>query len=271
MALNARSMLFDLYGDYVELRGGEAWLGALVRLARELGVGEQAVRSAVSRMEHQGWLRSHREGRRSYYSLSERGRRLIVEGRERIFRRPADDWDGCWQLLLLTVPEQRRELRDRMRKELAWLGFGSIGNGVYLSPRDQSQQVRELADRYGLGERLQLYRAENEWPRDPRALVARAWNLAAANRWYAAFLDRFGTACERDLRKSERDELDHAHCFVTRFGLIHEFRRFPFLDPGLPPQLVPEDWRGHEAHDLFRRYHVLLTPGALRFYDEVSG
>jgi phenylacetic acid degradation operon negative regulatory protein len=260
-------MLFDLYGDYVELRGGEAWLGALVRLARELGVGEQAVRSAATRMEREGWLRSRREGRRSYYRLTERGRRLIAAGRERIFREPGEGWDGCWHLLLLSVPEPRRELRDRMRKELAWLGFGSVGNGVYLSPRDQRREVFELAARYHLAERMQLFRAESEWPDEPRALVGRAWNLEAADRWYATFLVRYQPEFERDERRHQRGDLDDAHAFAARFGLIHEFRRWPFLDPGLPRQLVPEGWHGLDAHDLFRRYHTLLTPAALRFYD----
>lgn len=270
MSVNARSMLFDLYGDYVELRGGEAWLGTLVRLGRELGVNEQAVRSAAARMVREGWLRARRAGRRVYYSLTERGRRLIAEGRERIFRRPDETWDGCWYLLLLSIPEQQREVRDRMRKELAWLGFGSVGNGVYLTPRDPRGQLGELAERYRLAERLQLYRAESLWPDDPRALVARAWNLEAADRGYAAFLERYGPLLEQDRRRLEQGELDDAHCFATRFRLIHEFRRFPFLDPGLPRPLLPEGWRGLAAQELFHQYHALLTPGALRLYDRVN-
>src|SRR5262245_56670355 len=62
-ALNPRSLLFTLYGDYVHPRGQEdVRVGALVRLAAELGVGGGALRSALSRMTHEGWLAVRRGG-----------------------------------------------------------------------------------------------------------------------------------------------------------------------------------------------------------------
>jgi len=56
----------------------------------------------------------------------------------------------------------------------------------------------------------------------------------------------------------------------VRFSLIDAYRRFPFLDPGLPTELLPEDWKGFEAAALFRELHERLAPGANRYFDGVT-
>ena len=54
--MNARSALFDVYGDHLRPRGGAAPVAALVRLLAPLGIAAPAVRTAISRMVRQGWL-----------------------------------------------------------------------------------------------------------------------------------------------------------------------------------------------------------------------
>ena len=49
--MNARSALFDLYGDHLRTRKGEAAVSALVRLLAPLDIKAPAVRTAVSRIE----------------------------------------------------------------------------------------------------------------------------------------------------------------------------------------------------------------------------
>ena len=39
--------------------------------------------------------------------------------------------------------------------------------------------------------------------------------------------------------------------FAIRSVLVHEWRKFLFTDPGLPPELLPADWVGHEAARFF--------------------
>ena len=55
--MNARSALFDLYGDHLRSRGGRARVASLVALLAPLGIAAPAVRTAVSRMVKQGWLK----------------------------------------------------------------------------------------------------------------------------------------------------------------------------------------------------------------------
>ncbi len=55
--------------------------------------------------------------------------------------------------------------------------------------------------------------------------------------------------------------------FAARFHLVHEWRKFLFADPGLPPELLPDDWPGHEAARRFASEAARLHPGTDRFVD----
>jgi phenylacetic acid degradation operon negative regulatory protein len=259
-----RSWLFDLFGDYVEHRDRELWTGTIIALAGEFGLTERAIRSALLRLQRDGWLDARRAGTRSFYGLTDAGRELIDRGRERIMSGPEQDWDGRWVVLTYTIPESQRELRDRLRAELSWLGFGGLGSGLFVSPHDRQDELATVARRHRLEQHITVFRAEHVWPGDNRALAARCWDLTAINASYAAFIQAFQPyATDRHL--SDRD------CLVVRFRLINGYRRFPFLDPGLPAGLLPQDWLGFEARELFRDLHARLAPGANRYFDRMTG
>jgi phenylacetic acid degradation operon negative regulatory protein len=258
-----RSWLFDLFGDYVEHRERELWTGHIIALATEFDLTERAIRSALLRLQRDGWIDVRRAGTRSYDSLTDAGRELIDRGRERIMRGPEQDWDGRWLVLTYTIPESQRELRDRLRAELSWLGFGGLGSGMFVSPHDRQDELAALARRHGLDQQLTVFRAEHVWPGDNRALAARCWDLRGINARYADFMKTFGAY-------GDLTALDDRECLIVRFRLINGYRRFPFVDPGLPADLLPKSWLGFRAAALFRGLHERLAPGANRYFDDVT-
>ena len=70
--MQARSALFDLYGDHLRRRGGQAPVAALIRLLAPLAIAAPAVRTAVSRMVRQGWLTPVRTPAGAGYRLTGR-------------------------------------------------------------------------------------------------------------------------------------------------------------------------------------------------------
>ena len=259
--LNPRSLLFTLYGDYVHPLGQEeVRVGALVRLAEELGVSSGALRSALSRMGREGWLAARRNGGNPRYRLTQRGRGLIEEGIGRIYGRHRAAWDGRWLLVSYSLPERRRDQRDRLRQGLSFLGFGSLGNGIFVSPHDSRAQVRELIARHGVEADVTMHHGTLEWPSDPAQVVARAWDLKGVEERYAEFLER----TRRELEAAA--ELDEPESFRRRFLLTHEFRRFLFSDPELPDRLLPPGWVGTSARQAFLEYNRRLRRRAERFY-----
>jgi phenylacetic acid degradation operon negative regulatory protein len=264
-ALNPRSLLFTLYGDYVRPLGQrDVRVGALVRLASELGVGDNALRSALSRMTREGWLSARRDGGSPRYRLSPRGEELIEEGTRRIYGHHRAAWDGRWLLVSYSLPEPRRGQRDRLRQGLSFLGLGSLGNGLFVTPHDLRPQVRDLIRRCGVEADVTLHHGTLEWPADPAQVVARAWDLERLRARYAEFLDRTRRQLAGDPAPDDRI------AFTRRFLLTHEFRRFPFSDPDLPDALLPADWVGSAARETFLDYNHRLRSQAERYYRSIA-
>lgn len=263
--LNPRSLLFTLYGDYVRPLGQDGVrVGALVRLAAELGVGDNALRSALSRITREGWLLARRNGAAPRYGLSPRGHDLIEEGTRRIYGHHRAAWDGRWLLVSYSLPEPRRGQRDRLRQGLSFLGLGSLGNGLFVTPHDLRAQVRDLIRRSGVEADVTMHHGTLEWPADPVQVVARAWDLDRLGARYAEFLHRL--TAERDAGGAP----DGREAFRRRFLLTHEFRRFPFDDPDLPDALLPANWVGTAARAAFLDYNAALRVPAERFYRSIA-
>lgn len=270
--IRPQSMIYTLYGDYIRHAGGSIWIGSLIRLLSHFDVSQQAVRSTVSRMTRRGLLSVDRIGTRSFYSLTEVSAKTIEEAAARIFHAhsPRDRWDGYWRLVNYSIPENAREARDRLRRELEWMGFGMLTNALWISPHDYHREVEQLADALGMRACVEMFTARHDGFADPQAIVVRCWNLPAINARYTAFIEKYKPMYEQHLRLLSRgDDLELSQYFVHRFNLIHEYRRFPFKDPELPSNLLPADWRGMEAADLFRQYHDLLAEKANAFFYSV--
>jgi phenylacetic acid degradation operon negative regulatory protein len=263
--VKARSMVFDLFGDYLRYRGGEVRLRALVSLMGCFEVPEPTVRVAVTRMRKEGWLASRRDGRETVYALTGAAWALLDEGRERIFHRAQGPWDGQWHMVLYSVPETERAVREQLRKKLAWFGFGPFSAGVWLSPHDRAGRVREAF----AGEpavRLDVFRSRSEGARSDRDIAARAWDLPELDRAYADLLATYRPR----LADYRAGALRGADALVERMRLVHDYRRFPFRDPDLPPELLPAGWGGRAAHEVFLQAHGLLRGPAEACVDALT-
>ena len=268
--LRPRSMLFTLYGDYAYPRGVDLWLGSLVALGARFHISEVAVRSAVARLSRDGWLVARREANRSYYALTERGRALIEEGTQRIYRPRRGAWNRRWCVLIYAIPEAQRARRDRLRKQLAWLGFGPLGGGAYISPNPVAAQAARLAAEHGVADYARIFEARFAGPVSADDLIRRCWNLERIGEQYDLFIKHYQPLCMRDAALRRKGKLSDAEAFVHRFALTHDFRRFPFIDPDLPAELLPRSWPGARARELFETYHRSLSDGALAYFKSTA-
>ncbi len=242
----ARSVLLTLLGEYVLPASGGAWQETLIGALETLGHKTPAARRALARSAAAGWLRTERHGRRSRVQLTPATADMLRSGTERIysFGEPWD-WDGHWLLVVLRVPEERREVRHRVRTRLAWAGFGSLGGGLWISPHVERE--RELLDAAGDGSVAEVvsFFAQIGGIGDPAKVVAEAWDLEGVAGAYRAFLARFGR-----LRPGSPEAM-----FRAQTQMVHEWRKFPFLDPDLPADMLPRGWPRKRAHDLFQERH----------------
>ncbi|MQA07227.1 MAG: PaaX family transcriptional regulator [Pseudonocardiaceae bacterium] len=259
---SARSLLMTLLGEFVLPRDRPVWTSTLVDVLATFDVEEKSARQALARSAAEGWLASERVGRRVRWSLTSPGRRLLTEGAQRIYEFGSTErqWDGNWLVLLVSVPETKRDLRHRLRTQLSWAGFGSPEAGVWISPDTRRElEAMSILKELGLAEEAMSFTASYGAVGSQDSMVARAWDLTELENRYEEFIDEF-TA----LDPPNGDAVLHAQ---TR--LVHEWRRFPFLDPQLPSSLLPSNWSGSKAAELFHRKHVEWRPAAQQRWDEL--
>ncbi|HET6878320.1 MAG TPA: PaaX family transcriptional regulator C-terminal domain-containing protein [Jatrophihabitans sp.] len=245
-AESARGLLFTVLGEFVLPGGGTAWTSAFIDVLGRLGIEEKATRQALMRTAGDGWLDSVRVGRRTQWRLSETAERLLVDGTERIygFTGASATWDGRWLLVLARAPETERAARHLLRTRLTWAGLGSPSPGVWLSPHpDRLDEVRQVLGDAGLLPEAQVFVAEHSGYGDVGSMVRAAWDLDAIEERYEQFLDRFRS-------RSSRDPLP------AIVELVHAWRRFPWIDPVLPGELLPKRWSGVTAARTFARQHA---------------
>ena len=263
-ATSARSLLLTVLGEFVLPRPEPVWTQTLIDVLAELGVEQKSARQALARTAAEGLLVSDRSGRRVRWSLSASGRRLLTDGAARIygFGTRTAAWDGRWLVLLVSVPESRRQLRHRLRTRLAWAGLGSPTPGVWVTPdaAKQDEVARVIAD-------LELTAVSSSFVGPfgaigaERDVVAQAWDLAGIERAYADFLATFGSAAP----------VTPAEVMTAQIHLVHAWRRFPFLDPSLPGELLPDGWAGARAAALFGTLHARWDEPAVRHWRALQG
>ncbi len=254
--VDARSALFDLYGDHLRSRGSRAPVAALVRLLAPLGITAPAVRTAVSRMARQGWLEAVRLPDGAGYELTPRAARRMDEAAERIYRVGDPAWDGRWHVVVVERVRERAR-RDRLRAALGYLGYAPIDETAWISPRP-SRELEALLE----AERVRAERFAASYDGDARGLVARAWDLDGLSHAYLGWL-----AVAADLVAPAAADAPDDVVFAARSRLVHEWRKFLFRDPGLPAELLPRGWAGHEAAKVFDTESTRLLPAASRFVD----
>ena len=267
--MNTRSMIFTLYGDYIRHYGNEVWIGSLIRLLNEFGHNDQAVRAAISRMNKQGWVQAKKKGNKSFYSLTDRGSKRMEEAANRIFKLKPDQWDGKWRMLMYTIPEEIRHIRDELRKELVWSGFGSMSTSCWISPNKLEKQVEDLITKYQIDDYVDFFVADYDGPHTSSRLVHKSWNLDEINVKYQQFITDYSQKYIIDKGKIHKGSMSDAECFVERTKLVHEYRKFLFVDPGLPEELLPDHWLGDHAASLFSEYYKELAEPAMRFFESV--
>jgi len=255
-------------GTFVLPGGGSAWTASLLAALELVGIETRSARQVVNRTAAAGWLTSEKHGRKVRWSLSSRTRPLLAAGAERIYRfgSTTTEWDGRWVLLQASVPETQRDLRYRLKVRLNWAGFGPLGPGLWIAPW-VAQEAEAIAVIDALGEPIEArtFIAQHGHLGEAADVAAQAWDLAALAGEYHRFLDRWGapdaSSPEESDEESDADVEPDGSAARELLELVHDWRRFPAIDPALPAVLLPDDWPGAAAADRFSvRRRQLLGP-----------
>ncbi|MCC6202727.1 MAG: phenylacetic acid degradation operon negative regulatory protein PaaX [Gammaproteobacteria bacterium] len=260
----AKSLLITVYGDALWHHGGCAWLGNIIALVRPFGLNERVVRTSVFRLANDNWLETQRIGRRSFYRLTEAGRRRFDAAHGRIYRDATKPWDGDWTIVISRCAQLDTSGCDALRRNLAWLGYGQLARGVMLHPDPDEAATRDvLADTGTSRDVLVLRGPAASWvaPEAIQSVIRQSWDLDRVIADYNRFLEVFRPVW---LLLKDATAIEPEAGFAIRMLLMHGYRRALLRDPMLPGELLPANWPGTAARTLCRNLYRLVQAAAER-------
>ncbi len=266
--MQAGSLIVSVFGDAIHPRGGVVWLGCLIRLLEPLALNERLIRTAIFRLVKDEWLETQTLGRRTDYGLSRTGRARIEEASKLIYSGQLPAWDGQWRIMMTTA-DMPTKMRMALRKALYWQGFGQLNTQAFVHPSADLNQVVDTLQTEGVlstADTLLTFMS-NMTPTaatlSNQEVVQQSWDLKHLGQGYQGFIQQYRPLLSNQAAEAASDE----DAFLLRILLVHDFRRLLLRDPMLPSDLMPGDWPGVMARQLFNRLYAQLQLPSERHLD----
>lgn len=251
------SLLRTLIGLYLRPLGG--WISAadLVALAADLGIPTPQARTGIARLKQKGLLLAERAPQIGYrlnpdaVAMLERGDRRIFEVRQMTDADP-------WCLVSFSVPESARAVRHQLRRRLQWIGAGVVSSALWICPGHLQGEVEAILEELDVRAGATLFPAGT--PATAASLPEAAaswWDLAALRAEHLAF-------------QASLDALP-TEPFGAYVHLMDRWRVLPYVDPGLPPSMLPADWPGGRSIGEFTRLSRTHADAAWAHVRAVTG
>ncbi len=261
----AGSLIITVFGDSISQHGNSVWLGSLIAALEPFGLNPRQIRTAVFRLVKDNWLWCVKSGRRSYYSFTAFGQRQYEKSARRIYAAEPALWDGQWTLVVPAFAELAQ--RERLKRELSWLGFGTLTNGVLAHPCANQESLSETIEELNLGDLIVILRARTDQVLSDtvlKRLMRQSWRLDELGLRYEEFNTRFHPVLTA-LRKARVGDAQQQ--FELQTIVIHEYRRILLKTTDLPDQLMPRSWPGRAAMGLTASIYRLVRDRAAAYLE----
>ncbi len=164
-----------------------------------------------------------------------------------VFRFSRENWDGVWRILSYEIPEKKRELRDRLRREVASWGLGPWHRSFWLTPHPIIPSLKELISQEEKAY-IQAFESKHVFG-DQDILIEKVWATSQLEKKYRKLFMKWHDVLSKDEEKVKKMKL-----------IIDDYVEIIKTDPGLPKELIGSKWIGFEAINLFKEIQsILLT------------
>lgn len=194
------------------------------------------IKRAIKRAQSRGFIKQD-------FTLTKEGKERLEGILPKYFGKK--EWNGNWYLVIYDIPEEVKGYRDALRKKLKKLGFGQLQASVWVCPFDFFGEIKKIVDKYEISPYVIFAISDRLGTREARILAEKVWNTEEINNQYRGLIDQY-----RELKKNSEKENQEWRKRRLYFEYLNILRQ----DPQLPRELLPEDWMGERAHQLFSKF-----------------
>lgn len=129
-----------------------------------------AISRSIKGLQEAGLLEKTSSGQSDYARLTKKGRRKvhsITLEQEHALLSPT--WDGKWRIIMLDLPEERKDQRDALRYLLKKAGFVCLKNSVWVSPLPYEHLFGNIKKDFDLTTELMIFVTDSLDPQTEKA------------------------------------------------------------------------------------------------------
>ena len=116
-----------------------------------------AIARSVKNLVESGCIEIHKSDNQNYLKITSKGKTKLnsirLEGQDALVSRV---WDGLWRIIILDIPEERKNEREALRYLLKKADFTCIKNTVWISPYPYEHLFTNIKKDLGLGTELMI-------------------------------------------------------------------------------------------------------------------
>lgn len=117
----------------------------------EWGRKKEGIKAARKRLVDKGLLAY----KNNYLELTKKGEAKLRQLELHDFKyKKSQKWDGKWRILIFDIPEDNRQLRDKIRTTLQLIGFTKLQQSVWVYPFDCEDLITLLKADFRVGRDL---------------------------------------------------------------------------------------------------------------------
>lgn len=162
------------------------------------------------------------------------------------FRFLKETWDGKWRVISYEIPEKKRELRDRLRREMQGWGLGPWHRSFWITPHPVLDHLHDLVSQKEEEQYIQAFQADHTFG-DKEVLIEKVWGKSLLDKRYRELFKKW-----HDILSGKEEKTEKMKKVVTEYvNILKE-------DPGLPKELVGEQWIGFEGFNIFKEIRSIL-------------
>ncbi len=157
-----------------------------------------------------------------------------------------DQWDGKWRILSYEIPEKKREMRDRLRREVSGWGLGPWHRSFWITPHPIIPNLKALVSNKEEENYVQAFESEHVFG-NRSVLIEKVWATTQLETKYRQLFKKW-----HDILSSQEEKPEKLKKVVTEYVSILR------MDPGLPPQLLGSNWIGFESFKIYKEIRTIL-------------
>ena len=162
------------------------------------------------------------------------------------FRYLKDNWDGKFRIISYEIPEKKREIRDRLRREMQGWGLGPWHRSFWVTPHPVMETLKDLVSQKEEEQYIQAFEAYHKFGKK-EILIEKVWNKSSLDKLYRDLFKKWHDILSGDMEKTDKLK-----------KVVADYIDILRVDPGLPKELIGESWIGFEGWNIFKEIKSIL-------------